>query len=376
MTTLNKLVAEINGSIKLVSVQEQLGSTPQRINQLKCSLVASLCEMVKTLIEPLTSDSATTVLELVINTPFDHTQKNQLSDAIEAKLLKSRVVDRLSATEKQGWASSKSTVLSYFTAKDWEIMGNPDTAFNDQAKIMCAVSRLVRGGMLKPSPPVCADVIAALAAATWTGSVDEVLLYNEVHNLSQTFASWETDPSANDLPIVRKWPDSPHDLPPEVARAMYPDPADQPVVVAIQMFTKVRKVTSCRNTKAVIRDKVKPKSQSSALVVAHPQPVQPSAGVNSTSFAANIGALLESAQTIGLNPTQIAQMGAQLFMQGVHPAGRPEPVPECGLKFFDKGAPRRSNGGERDSPNHGSPNQSGSGDSPSVPPSSPSLPAL
>ncbi|CAK0804801.1 unnamed protein product, partial [Prorocentrum cordatum] len=214
-----------------------------------------------------------------------------------------------------GWASSKSTVLSYFTAKDWEIMGNPDTAFNDQAKIMCAVSRLVRGGMLKPSPPVCADVIAALAAATWTGSVDEVLLYNEVHNLSQTFASWETDPSANDLPIVRKWPDSPHDLPPEVARAMYPDPADQPVVVAIQMFTKVRKVTSCRNTKAVIRDKVKPKSQSSALVVAHPQPVQPSAGVNSTSFAANIGALLESAQTIGLNPTQIAQMGAQLFMQ-------------------------------------------------------------
>lgn len=376
MATLNKLVAELNGSVKLVRVQEQLGSTPQRVNQLKCSIVASLCEMVKTLIEPLTSDSATMVLELVITTPFDHTHKTQLSDAIEAKLLRSRVVDALSSTDKQGWGNYKSTVLSYFTAKDWEIMGNTDTAFNDHAKIMCAVGRLVRGGMLKPSPPVCADIIAALAAAAWTGSVDEVLLYTEVHNLSQTFASLEIDPSINDLPIVRKWPDSPHDLPSEVARAMYPDPADQPVVVAIQMFTKVRKVTSCRNTKTVIRDKVKPKSQSSALVVAHPPQVHPGAGVQSTVFAANIGALLQTAQAIGLNPTQLAQMGAQLLMQGVQPADRPEPVSECGLKFFDKGAPRRSTGGEGHSSSLGSPSQAGSGDSPSVPPNSPSLPAL
>ena len=273
MATLNKLIAEIGGSIKLVHVQEQLGCSPERLEQVRGSIVSSLCEMVKTLSEPLTNASASQLLEHVLVTPFSHTHKTKLSQAIEAKLMSSTITDKLSPTEKQGW-KSRTSVLKYFTANDWKIMGDKDIAFNDHSKIVCAVGRLTRGGMRKPSPPVCADIIAALAAAVLVGSVDEVLLYQEVHNLGQTFANFIVDPAIDDLPVVRTWPDSPEDLPSEVLRAMYPEPADQPVIVTIQRFAAVRKVTSCRDTNTAVRDKIK-KSKSQANVLAIPQPLAP-----------------------------------------------------------------------------------------------------
>ena len=340
MASLNKLTTEIVGSAKLISTQQRLGATPDRLARLTSSLAGSLCEMVAKLAESLDSEKATTLLELVHGTPFDDKQQLQISDAIEAKLLASRAVDKLGAAEKQTWGNRTRAVLNYFTKSDWGIFMNGDKPFNAHEKVMRAVARLASGGFVKPAPPVCADIIAMLAAAVCDQPVDEVLLYQEVHKLAQSFAGVPHEPGLADLPIIRSWPESPDDLPMTVKMAMYPDPQDQPVTMTLPAFPSMRKATSCRDTNKSVRDKIKKVPTPSQSLV----PATPSVHVGAAappSFAANMGAFLQSAQALGLNPVQIAQMGAQLFAPNAPTAARAE----CGLKFFPPRASGEPAGG-------------------------------
>ena len=331
MASIARLTAEIHGSAKLITTQQRLGSVPERMAKLTSSLTRSLCQMISTLAEPLDSTAAATLLELLVHTPFDKTHVAEISDAIEARITVAAVTS-LGPTEKQAWPKHSHSVLNYFTESDWDIFCNKGLPFNSPTKILRAVSRLVSGGFVKPSSPVCADIIAALAAAVCMETVDEVCLYQEVHKLGQSFAGVAEQQGVLDLPVIKEWPVSPLDLPESVKNAMYPDPLDQPVQKPLLGYKTIRKVTSCRNTKTEVRDKVKKGAAPSQALVPVANVARPAAQQDST-FAANMGAFFKSAQALGMSPNQIAQMGAHLFMQGDASATSKPDL--CGLKFLD-----------------------------------------
>ncbi|CAK0875387.1 unnamed protein product [Prorocentrum cordatum] len=342
MPSVSKLTAETTGSGKLIAAQQRLHAPADRIDELKVSLTNSLCEMIKQLAEPLDSESATALFERVSETHFDTTLQLKISEAIEEALLCSRTAPKLAPTEKQMWKKKSHAVLKYFTKSDWEVFCWPDTPFNAVEKVSRAVHRLSRGGLCIPSPPLCADIVAMLAAAVCEQPVDEVLLYREVHKLMQSFDGVELDPGIAELPVIKQWPGSPNDLPAVVKSAMYPDPADQAVDINLPAFASVREVTSCRDANKSIREKIKTTPTPSQALASITSPTQHVGGLASSSFAANMGAFLQSAQALGLSPAQIAMMGAHLCSAGDAP---PMSSSNVGLKFFTPAGPSGPTGG-------------------------------
>ena len=332
MASIARLTAEIHGSAKLITTQQRLGTAPVRMAKIIDSLANSLCQMISSLAEPLDMPSAATLVELLGSTPFSKTHIETLSDALDARITM-HAGTTLGVLEKQAWPKDSHAVLKYFTQSDWDIFCNKDMPFNSQAKILRAVSRLGSGGFLKPSPPVCADIIAALAAAVCMDPVDEVSLYQEVNKLGQSFAGYAKQTGIPDLPMMKTWPLSPQDLPESVKKAMYPDPCDQPVHMPLLWYTCIRKVTSCRITKTEVRDKMKKEKGAAPSQALVPVANDARPAAQESAFAANVSAFLQSAQALGMSPNQIAQMGTRLFMQGDASAtSKPE---VCGLKFLD-----------------------------------------
>eukprot|EP00959_Pyramimonas_sp_CCMP1952_P070635 1474966-Pyramimonas_sp.AAC.1 len=71
----------------------------------------------------------------------------------------------------------------------------------------------MKGAMLKPSPPMCADMVATLVAAKhdYDYNSNQVEMYTMVHKIKMVFGS--TPSSTGDLPQLRVWPESPRELP-------------------------------------------------------------------------------------------------------------------------------------------------------------------
>eukprot|EP00959_Pyramimonas_sp_CCMP1952_P402993 8444283-Pyramimonas_sp.AAC.1 len=62
---------------------------------------------------------------------------------------------------------------------------------------MRIATRLMKGGMVQPSPPACADMVAACAVAMGSEQ-DPVKLYNMVHRFPSYFSS--PPPGVDSLP--------------------------------------------------------------------------------------------------------------------------------------------------------------------------------
>eukprot|EP00959_Pyramimonas_sp_CCMP1952_P057387 1197886-Pyramimonas_sp.AAC.1 len=80
---------------------------------------------------------------------------------------------------------------------------------------MVVVSRLSKGGLVRPSSACCADLVALLATLRWADECTPLSLYEAVFALGGAFKTVSLD-SVSHLPVVKTWPDHPSELPEEI----------------------------------------------------------------------------------------------------------------------------------------------------------------
>ncbi|CAK0867121.1 unnamed protein product, partial [Prorocentrum cordatum] len=246
MASFQKILSEINGATNFVTMRSSIAGDAADIEKVKLSLASSLSSMVSSVAWQMDSASATQLMHAVQSSCFDNAQKKLIADAIQAKLLGSSPSSGLGAHEKQSWVVANA-VLKYSTARDWVVIGDTHMSFNSDVKASVILSRFGRAGLVKPNEPACKQIVTMLAAATWAHNRPTCKeLYDHVQNLAKCFKKLPNPPL--DLPVIRKWPESPSELPEEVYKALYPDETDPPIVMALDSFSTVMNEVSCRHS--------------------------------------------------------------------------------------------------------------------------------
>jgi hypothetical protein len=243
------ILAEVQGSTRVIKSQARIQQSEEKLVAIKASLAGSLKNMIGRLSQPLTSAQCAELLDAVAETEFTVDQKQDISDALDAKLVSARVQPALGAIETQSFERA-GCVLSYLTSADWLALADESKPFNSREKMDVVVNRLSRGGMWKPSLPVCADVVAAIASATYmTCQPDSHDMYLMVGDLMARFREFKD--RADGLPVMRSYPPTPYELPAVIREKMYDD--EEPVTITSDVYAKVRKQVSCKKSNKQVR---------------------------------------------------------------------------------------------------------------------------
>ena len=327
MCSIGKCVHEIKSSSAVVAARASIGSHPEKINTMRFALATSLNTMIRSINQQVTADSASEMLTAIHDTCFTSEEKELMCDSVNDKLLGSVVPTKLKSLDKQKFATD-GACLNYFTENDWRILGDASTPFNHDSKVACIVKRLRSGGMTQAAPIVCKDLVAMLAAASWSTDVcTPTALHEHVLLLTKRFTTSSDTSSVDHLPVLHTWPTTPHELPGLVQEAMYGDEA--PVAVRLDSFTTVRCMTSCRGNNKVVKSIY---DQQAITPVTRGRPVRPAhiTGVGTMptmpiaspmtamigNSAIDLAAWIQQAESYGLGRDQameLALVGAGLL---------------------------------------------------------------
>eukprot|EP00959_Pyramimonas_sp_CCMP1952_P229437 4797109-Pyramimonas_sp.AAC.1 len=85
MATIQHCVDELVGSNRILELQMTAGVAD--VSVVKQSLCASICAQTNTLTQHVSSTAAAQLLQAIHNTTFDATQKTQLINVVNAKLM-------------------------------------------------------------------------------------------------------------------------------------------------------------------------------------------------------------------------------------------------------------------------------------------------
>ena len=198
------------------------------------------------------------------------------------------------------------------------MLSDSELPFDTHDKFQVIIDRLVRGGIVKPSPPSCADIVAMLATHAWHEDVDATRLYQAVQTLGKKFKE-QTGGKITIFPFMKKFPESPSDLPAPLFKNMYPEETDPPVLQNLPNFMIARGMTNCRSTGKNVRDLINPNRQ--------PQEHQVVATPDIGSMS--VMDFMQEAMQQGLSPSQAAQQ-----MRTVAQPGAPRRDPRPGLSLI------------------------------------------
>eukprot|EP00959_Pyramimonas_sp_CCMP1952_P407141 8532952-Pyramimonas_sp.AAC.1 len=124
MASVERILEEIRGSARVIEAHAQIHSDPTSTARVMVCLGQSLCAMIRTLQQSLSSDDTSDLLMAISRSGFTVDQKQELSLAVEQKLTMSRISPGLAPHDTQKWAKSGS-ILNYMTAKDLELIRDP-----------------------------------------------------------------------------------------------------------------------------------------------------------------------------------------------------------------------------------------------------------
>ena len=314
MATVQAVLTELKGANGLLTTQSLIEGSDLKYPGLRTSLTNSLSQMIRSISQTVTCDAARTMLESINNTSFTVEQKQALSEAVQAKLIGTFAPETLGAQEFQTFGEKTANVLNYFTQSDMQILADPSTDFDSSIKLTTVVDRFLKGGLFKPSPPTCADVVAMLAALAWNDQIAATRLYECVFTLGKLFKA-KKDFATPDLPILKKYPASPTDLPQVVFDSMFSDPMDPPVTSVVDSFFVVRGMTNCRSSGRHVRDHLQ----------AHRR--QPQEPESSALAQLSVEDFMAAATQQGLTPHQALQQMTRAPQRGQPAHQAPPHVP-------------------------------------------------
>lgn len=194
---------------------------------------------------------ATSLIERLQGASFSSEEAAQISDAVHLRLAAGSSAaggKRQREDTRQRWAENL-CARYYFTAEDYEIFKDADTAL--QIKLQAAIDRLRRGGFRNPMETSVADVLAVVINQHF--SLDNIPcaehLYEHVRSLMTAFAN---APAPAGLIFQRIFPSSPVALPPTILEAMYGE--SKPLLDAPQTgLHMVRLAIPCRSNSKLLK---------------------------------------------------------------------------------------------------------------------------
>jgi hypothetical protein len=279
---------------------------------------ASIVALLGSAQRPIPLSVASKLVQKVKESPFSLDQQSKMNAVIQDHV--GLGVTQPKAADKDVKQSFHAPlgILAFLPQHVWTRLLNNTISFS--CKQNTVVELLSRGGMLNPSPPTRADIVAVCAAAHFDSSPPAHLLYDAVHDMQYTFAAQKK--SNVTMHII--WPLDPSDLPPRVFSALYAagEPIEPPI--DIDFCRHIRKTTSCRSTSKLVRDAAPPgrrrraKSEPSGnvAIASSPSPTvkrephTPTSRRDASPSPASspISATLDDADLPHVSPSQLAHM--------------------------------------------------------------------
>lgn len=253
MSSIQKVITEINASSSLVAKQKSMNIPGVDPNMMINSVCSSVCTLIRTC-PHIGASECSEIVDAAGHSHFDEDHKATIIKAAYARMgaSVSETNTTSSNMDKQAFATPKAC-LNYFTQDDWDVFQDPSTEFDDFNTVSIVVKRLMRGGFTNPSPKACADLVTIVASAKWPdGDNAHDNLYKHTFTIAKAFRDAATASPPLAFAKLKVFPDRPDTLPQHVFLAMY-ESTDGPAPATVDNWGSLRAQVSCRNTNKNVR---------------------------------------------------------------------------------------------------------------------------